>query len=202
MQLGATRTLAAIAMLTILAGLAVLAVLALGALGTAAAQPEVRPQDTSWTATSRPTEVIAARQALMLELSLLMRPVDALAASPEADAQAAAALRPTAESIERLLQPFPHLFPPPTNLYDERDALPATSALPAIWQSFEQFYAANEAAIRAAQAVALAAADEMPAAAAALRAACDGCHALYLKAYAPPAVSDEDREIDFDSLFQ
>lgn len=204
--------LTTLAMLTTCAALAVLAVLLLGTLGRAAAQPSApsapsaSATDPSWTATTRPEEVIAARKALMLEAGLVMIPVDAFAAAEPADAAAArsaADLHRAAESVERLLLALPHLFPPPTNLFDENDELPATAALPAIWQNFAQFYAANEAAIQAAQALAAATgAAELSAAATALRGSCDGCHALYLKAYTPPVATDADRDIDFDSLFQ
>src|SRR5690606_28192225 len=117
---------------------------------SAAAQPRATASDPSWTAASRPEDVIAARRALMQEAGLVMIPVDAFAAAADADARPAADLQRAAESIERLLLALPHLFPPPTNLYDEDDEPPATSALPSIWENFAEFYAMNEGAIRAA----------------------------------------------------
>jgi hypothetical protein len=33
-----------------------------------------------------------------------------------------------------------------------------------------------------------------------MRAACDTCHAAFMKAYTPPQVTDEDRNFDFDSV--
>jgi cytochrome c556 len=167
---------------------------------TVGAQPSDSVGEPAWTGANRPSDVVAARQVLMLEIGRLMRPVDAVAADdrePVSDD-----LRSQAESIEHLLQAVPHLFPPSTNLYDEHDDPPPTAALPAIWQSFPQFYAANEAAILSARALSTAAANDARAAAAALRASCDGCHAVYVKAYTPPTISDEDRDFDFDSLFE
>jgi cytochrome c556 len=189
-------------MLTTFAGLAGLAVFLLGTLGSATAQPSAAAAGTSSTATSRPTDAIAARKALMKEAGLVMIPVDAFAAAEAGDTQPDTDLQRAAQSIERLLLAFPQLFPSTTNLYDEATDPPPTAALPRVWENFAQFDAANEAAIRAAQALAAATgAAEQRAAAAALRASCDGCHAAYVQAYAPPTVTDADRQVDFDFDF-
>ena len=34
-----------------------------------------------------------------------------------------------------------------------------------------------------------------------LRATCDACHALHLRPYVPSTVTEEDKNFDFDSLF-
>src|SRR5690606_28840950 len=129
--------LTTLAVLAAFAGLAVLDLLLSGTLGSATAQPRGAADDASWTATTRAADVIAARKALMLEAGLVMVPVDAFAvADPptEADAQTAAELQRAAASVERLLLALPHLFPPPTNLFDADDELTATAELPVIWE--------------------------------------------------------------------
>jgi len=204
---GKSAVSAALAVLTALVGSVVLTALLQGTLGSAAAQPAGAPADPSWTATSRTADVVAGRKALMQEAGLLMTRVDTFAAADGgqngAGAPTADDLHRAAESIERLLRAFPHLFPPPTNLYDANDELAATAALPAIWQRFSQFYAANEAAIGAARALAEATGTaELRAAALALRGSCDDCHADFVASYTPPVITDADRDIDFDSLFQ
>jgi cytochrome c556 len=159
-------------------------------------------QDTSagWTGRSNPADVIAARQALMAELERLMRPVDTFADGQGGDA---ATVREAATTVAPLLLALPHLFPPTTNRYDEKAEQPETLALPAIWQQFAAFYAlAGNASAAATRMGAIADAETLRTAGKELRAACDACHAPYLRPYVASSVSDTDREFDFDSVLE
>jgi cytochrome c556 len=156
------------------------------------------PQQPGWTGLTAPHEVISARQALMLDLERLMRPLDAYAVEEMGDAEA---LRAAAESIAAMLAATPHLYPPTTNLYDAEAEQPATLALPAVWQQFDAFHAMARAAVDTATAVTQADEAALASAARALRTACDACHAVYLRPYAAPRATEEDLNIDFDALF-
>ncbi len=145
-------------------------------------------------------QIIAERQALMTELEILMRPLDSFTAGEPHDQ---AELRAAAATIAQELRTLPKLFPPATDLYDPAAAAPLTLALPSIWQSFSTFTALAESAAAAAARVSAATdADELRAAAAALRAACDACHAPFLRPYRPSTVGSEDLEFDFDAVFR
>lgn len=151
-----------------------------------------------WTGLTDPDGVIAARQALMFELEQLMRPIDTRIAGDEVDPDT---LRAAAQTIAAMLLSVPHLFPPTTDRYDPDAAIPATLALPAVWQDFATFVSLSSATAAAAGRLAEAERPaDMPAAAESLRGACDACHTLYLEQYTPPEVTSEDLEIDFDSL--
>lgn len=150
-----------------------------------------------WTGLTEPGEVIEARRLLMAETERLMKPIDEFSIGRPGDADA---LRSAATTLEPLLLALPHLFPPTTNLFDPAAHDPPTIALPTIWQRFAAFQTFAESAERAA--AALAAADDgepLRAASARLRAACDNCHAGFMKPYTPPQVTDEDRDFDFES---
>lgn len=159
---------------------------------------EIVPSGAGWTGATDPEDVIAARQALMGEIERLIAPIDTFVAvgsgSPAELSQAAATMAP-------MLLAVPHLFPPTTDLYDPDAALPATLALPAVWESFPTFYRLAGASYDAAVVVAGASdAEAVKAAGLNLRATCDACHAIYLRPYVPESVSDEDLEFDFDSV--
>jgi cytochrome c556 len=160
----------------------------------AAASP---PQGPGWTGLTEPEEVIEARRVLMIEAERLIMPIDAFTIGAPADPDV---LRENARAIEAMLLSLPHLFPPTTNRYDPTVLESATVALPAIWQNFDAFLAQAEAAEMAAAAL-LATADDdsLRVAAMRLRAACDACHAAYMKPYTPPEASSEDFEFDFES---
>lgn len=157
------------------------------------------PEDgPGWTGLSHPQQIIAARQAVMLEIERMMRPLDSYTAGETLDP---VELRAAAGTIESMLLAVPHLFPPTTNLYDADDAAPATLALPAIWQDFAVFYELSAASASAASSVAASPDDQaLRAAAGRLRASCDACHAVYLRPYVAAEVSSEDLEFDFDSV--
>jgi cytochrome c556 len=173
-------------------GLALLAAVGLTTLAIAQNGP-------GWTGTTNPQDVIAARQALMLAIEDLMRPIDTYTVDPTEDPDVLVA---NAATIDAMLQAVPHLFPPTTNLYDADAELPETLALPNIWENFPAFYTMAAASRAAALALAEAqGADALRNGALNLRATCDSCHALNLRPYVPSAISDEDRNFDFDSLF-
>jgi cytochrome c556 len=144
--------------------------------------------------------VIAARRALMLELQVLMMPIDGHSAGETGDP---AELRAAARTISAMLGTVAHLFPPTTNRYDADAETPVTLALPVIWEDFAGFYSLASAATAAASKTAETdEAAELAAASRALRGACDACHSVYMREYAAPEVSSEDLEFDFDSLFE
>lgn len=152
-----------------------------------------------WTGVTKPMDVIAARQALMLELEQLMLPIDTYTVDQNTDSTL---LAPAAQSIAPMLLAFPHLFPPTTDLYDAEAELPVTLALPRIWQEFDAFYAMSAASSAAATALAeMSDAESLQTASTGLRASCDACHALYLRPYVRSTVTEEDLDFDFDSLF-
>src|SRR5690606_1434628 len=113
------------------------------------AQPPA--DDPAWTGVTHPSDVIAARQALMTEIERLMEPIDIARTGEQSDP---AVLKETASTIATMLLAVPHLFPPTTNLFDPEAELPETIALPAIWENFEAFYALASAASDAATAMA------------------------------------------------
>ena len=90
-----------------------------------------------------------------------------------------------ADTISVMLLAFPHLFPASTNQWRAdavRDPARDTYASPAIWKNFADFYRRAAAASR----IALDASHAKREAnfrkhVTALRAACDSCHAIYLK---------------------
>ncbi len=90
-----------------------------------------------------------------------------------------------ADVISVMLQAFPHLFPPATNQWKpnvDRDAATDTFASPDVWTRYSDFYErADTAANVALDASRAEAESEFRALAAKLRAACDGCHAIYQK---------------------
>jgi cytochrome c556 len=151
-----------------------------------------------WTGLTAPEEVIEARRVLMTETERLMKPVDDFIVGEPA---AAAVLRENAAAIEAMLLALPHLFPPTTNLFDPAALDPPTVALPTIWQRFAAFETVAESAEGAAVALATAEDGEpLRAASERLRAACDRCHAAFMKPYTPPVVTDEDLSFDFESV--
>jgi len=153
--------------------------------------------DAGWTGRSHVDGVIEARGELMEHIEELMLPIDESTIMPVRDPDL---LRHNAGLISAMLHAVPHLFPPTTNLYDPTTVTPRTLALPAIWEHFEDFYAAAETAITAAEELASTAdKSKLPAASAKLRNGCDGCHALYLRKYEPPKTQASDYEFDFRS---
>ena len=164
-------------------------------------RPEAAPApdaDPSWTGLTKPAEVIEARRALMDRAEDLMKPIDSFTVGEPADPKE---LRENAETIGAMLHAVPHLFPPTTNLFDPEALDPPTLALPSIWQRFAAFETFAENAERMAAALGMSEDGEpLREASMRLRAACDACHAGFMKPYTPPVVTDEDRNFDFDSV--
>jgi cytochrome c556 len=151
-----------------------------------------------WTGLTEPAEVIEARRGLMDELERLIKPIDLYTIGEPADPEE---LRSAAVTISRMLLAVPHLFPPTTNLYDPNALDPQTATLPVLWRTFDTFFELSEAAEMAATSMTTVDDPEaLRAAARSLRASCDACHAIYLRAYEAPTVKPEDLEFDFESV--
>jgi len=154
--------------------------------------------DASWTGVTQPEEVIEARRALMDQAENLMKPIDSFTVGEPSDAKV---MRANAETIGAMLHAVPHLFPPTTNRFDPDSHDPPTLALPAIWERFAAFETFAENAQRMAAALEMSEDGEpLRAASVQLRAACDACHAGFMKPYTPPVITDEDKNFDFDSV--
>ncbi|HET7924943.1 MAG TPA: cytochrome c [Rhodanobacteraceae bacterium] len=165
------------------------------AAADAASAPGTEP---GWTGITEPEEVIEARRVLMDEAENLMKPIDSFTVGEPADPKV---LRANAMTIGAMLHAVPHLFPPTTNRFDPAAHDPPTLALPTIWQRFAAFETFAENAQRMAAALETAEDGEpLRAASVQLRAACDACHAGFMKPYTPPVVTDEDKNFDFDSV--
>jgi len=89
-----------------------------------------------------------------------------------------------ADTISIMLMAFPHLFPPSSNQWRpnaKRDPARDTFASPGLWVNFADFYrraaAASQIAFKASRAKRKA---DFSTHMAALRSACDSCHAAYL----------------------
>lgn len=177
--------------------LAILATAGLTSLGCQAPAPIDPPGAT--VATS-PQDVIAARRALMRAIEDQMPLIDGYTVDGEGDL---GTLASSAQTIAAMLLAFPHLFPPTTNLYDPAAELPVTLALPTLWEDFPAFSAMTAAAATTAAAMADATGpEEMREAALGVRASCDSCHGQYMRPYVRGTVSEEDKDFDFDSIFQ
>lgn len=90
-----------------------------------------------------------------------------------------------ADTISIMLMAFPHLFPPSSNQWRpnaKRDPARDTFASPALWTNFADFYRRAAAASRLAFKASRAKREvDFRTHIAALRGACDTCHAAYLK---------------------
>ncbi|HET7608271.1 MAG TPA: cytochrome c [Gammaproteobacteria bacterium] len=169
-----------------------------GNVAPSAAPAPVPGTHPSWTGVTEPEEVIEARRALMDQAENLMKPIDSFTVGEPADANV---LRANAATIGAMLHAVPHLFPPTTNRFDPGAHDPPTLALPAIWERFAAFETFAENAERMAEALETSEDGEpLREASQRLRAACDACHAGFMKPYTPPVVTQEDKEFDFDSV--
>lgn len=153
-----------------------------------------------WTGVKHGKDIITARQELMEHIELLMEPIDTLTVQPVKDPLR---VRQNAEVIGAMLLAVPHLFPPTTNRYDSKAALPETLALPPIWQQFDTFYRLAGLAAQAAEHMAAAKDQEqMRSASLKLRGSCDACHAVFLRRYEPPKTQESDYTFDFDGALR
>jgi cytochrome c556 len=130
-----------------------------------------------------PKDTIFTRKIVMATIDMNMDEVETMLAPGgklnDADA------REHLDIISVLLMAFPHLFPAATNQWKpgvDRDAALDTFASPELWTGFADFYGrasrASKIAFNASRAKGL---DELKALVTELRAACNSCHASYLK---------------------
>jgi len=135
------------------------------------------------TGIDRAGDVAQARQLLMAGIEDEMRSIDLAAGGRDFPLDE---LKANAYRINVMMAAFPLLFPPQTKPSAEPNAVP-TSAAPEIWQDFEAFYGQSEAAAEVAFAASQAGGmDQFRELAGKLRAACDGCHAKYMRVEPPP----------------
>jgi cytochrome c556 len=130
-----------------------------------------------------PADAIIARKTVMDTLSSKM---DVLEAATAATAKIdLAGANDQADTVSVLLMAFPHLFPPATNQWKpnvDKDPGTDTFAAPEVWTKFGDFYSQAAAAAKIAYDASRATEEaSLRAAVAKLRAACDGCHATYMK---------------------
>jgi cytochrome c556 len=127
-------------------------------------------------------DAILARKTLMDTLSDNMDQIEGMIAANKLDVPDA---HEHADAISAMLMAFPHLFPPSTNQWKpntEIDPVTGTYASPDVWTKFADFYKrANDASMTAFDISRADKADELKAATAKLRTACNGCHAAYMK---------------------
>jgi cytochrome c556 len=137
---------------------------------------------TGLTGGDRPDDVIMARQLLMEGMEEEMMVVELAAEGKDLNLPE---LQARAYAMNRLLTAFPHLFPPQTK--PPTDGSPSsTSASPAIWENFDDFYGkVMAAAMTAFEAGQAADADKFKEKVKLLRAHCDTCHAQYMKVDPP-----------------
>lgn len=174
--------------------------LAATAVAAAFAADPVPKAGPGWTGLTEPEELIEAREALMVEMERIMRPLDSYTIGEPA---APEDLRSVAQTVSQMMLAVPHLFPPTTNLYDPNVPIPKTLALPPIWQNWAAFEKLAEASHEEAEKVAkMQTPAELKAGALALRATCDACHAGFLRPYVPAKVEQSDLNFDFDSVFK
>ena len=153
---------------------AVAMVLAGGVLAATAALGEELPP---------PKDTIFARKILMGAIDMNMDEIETMLA-PEGKLELADG-QEHAETISTMLMAFPHMFPAATNQWKpgaDRDPATDTFAAPELWSNFADFYRRSATASKLAYDASRAkrSADFRPLIAQ-LRAACNACHAAYMK---------------------
>jgi cytochrome c556 len=130
-----------------------------------------------------PKDTIFARKILMGAIDMNMDEIETMLA-PGGKVEVADAVE-HADTISIMLMSFPHMFPPATNQWRpniDRDAATDTFASPDVWQNFSDFYqrarAASKLAFDASRAKH---GNEFRELIGQLRAACNSCHATYMK---------------------
>jgi cytochrome c556 len=127
-------------------------------------------------------DVIFARKTMMSAISDNMDQIETMISTGKIDLADA---HEHADTISIMFMAFPHLFPPSSNQWKPNaDLDPATDtfASPDAWTKFSDFYQRATAASKTAFDMSRAdKTDELKSRAKELRAACDGCHAVYLK---------------------
>ena len=127
-------------------------------------------------------DVIFARKVLMSSVGENMDDLDIMVETDKIDVAHGAM---HADTISVLLLAFPHLFPPASNEWKagvDKDPASDTFAAPEVWTRFADFYKRSADAAKSAYDASRAQTPaEFKKYAIELRAACDGCHALYQK---------------------
>jgi cytochrome c556 len=159
-------------MKVVIAGCWLVAVVVAAAMLPAAGQG----QNVGLTGVDKPGDVVQARQLVMDGIDEDMHDIDLAGTGQPFGLDD---LKAHADRISTLLTAFPHLFPPQTQ--PSPDAPVPTTASPAVWNEFDDFYdratAAAKTALEASQAGTL---DQFKPLGTQLRAACDSCHAKYM----------------------
>jgi cytochrome c556 len=128
-------------------------------------------------------DTIFARKTLMGAIDMNMDEVETMLA-PGGKLESTDA-REHLNTISVLLLAFPHLFPAATNQWKvgaDRDAALDTFASPELWNNFADFYKrASEASKAAFEASRTTRLDDFKTLVGQLRAACNSCHASFLK---------------------
>jgi cytochrome c556 len=173
---GSNRRLGRQRTLSVMAGL----LLAASLTGSAA-----RGQDQSAATPSDAiiADAIIARKTVMDTISQKMDALETATASTKKIDLAAA--NEQADIVSVLLMAFPHMFPAATNQWKpnvDKDPGTDTFAAPEVWTKYADFYKQATAASKLAYNASRASQEaEFRTAMTQLRAACDGCHAVYLK---------------------
>jgi cytochrome c556 len=147
------------------------------ALAVAAVLPAAgQGPSTGLTGIDKPGDVVQARQLVMDGIDEEMHDIDLAGTGQPFRLDD---LKAHADRISTLLSAFPHLFPPQTQ--PSPDAPVPTTASPAVWNEFADFYGratvAAKTALDASQADTL---DHFKPLGVQLRGACDSCHAKYM----------------------
>jgi len=131
-----------------------------------------------------PNDDIFARKILMDNIDSHMDAIDWMLTSGKAIDLTTATEH--ADTISVMLMAFPHLFPPLTNQWRPnavRDPAHDTFATPDVWTNFSEFYRQAAAASSLAFTASRARHEgDFRKTMAALRTACDSCHAVFVKA--------------------
>jgi len=130
-----------------------------------------------------PKDTIFARKILMGAIDMNMDEIETMLA-PGGKFVPADAVEHS-DTISIMLMSFPHLFPPSTNQWQpnaDRDPALDTVASPDLWKNFSDFYQRAQAASKLAlDATRAKSGNEFKGLIVQLRAACNGCHAAYMK---------------------
>jgi cytochrome c556 len=130
-----------------------------------------------------PKDAIFARKILMGAIDMNMDEIETMLA-PGGKFEPAEAVEHS-DTISIMLMSFPHLFPPSTNQWQpnaDRDPATDTAASPDLWRNFPDFYQRAQTASKLAlDATRAKTGNEFKGLIGQLRAACNSCHAAYMK---------------------
>jgi cytochrome c556 len=130
-----------------------------------------------------PKDTIFARKILMGAIDMNLGEIEAMLA-PGGKFEPVEAVE-HADTVSIMLMSFPHMFPISTNQWQpnvDRDPATDTYASPDVWRNFAEFYQLSQAASKLAFDASRAKhGNEFKVLIGQLRAACNSCHALYMK---------------------